>query len=45
LLLEISPMLHEAVAALLGAEPLLEPGPTIKDLARHPRVAQAKKKG
>jgi release factor glutamine methyltransferase len=45
LLLEISPMVHEAVVALLRAEPRFDSGPTIKDLARHPRVAQAKRKG
>ena len=45
LLMEISPMLQEAVGTLLGSEPRLEAGPTIKDLARHPRVVQARKKG
>ena len=44
LLIEISPMIHDAVLALLAADPRLEPGPTIKDLARLPRVVQAKKK-
>ena len=44
LLVEISPMIHDAVRALLAADPRLEPGPTIKDLARLPRVVQAKKK-
>jgi len=44
LLIEISPMIHDAVQALLGAEPRLEPGPTIKDLARHARVVQARRK-
>ena len=44
LLVEISPMIHEAVRGLLAAEPRLEPGPTIKDLARHPRVVQARNK-
>ena len=44
LLIEISPMLHDAVQSLLAADPRFEPGPTIKDLARHPRVVQAKRK-
>jgi release factor glutamine methyltransferase len=43
LLLEISPMIHDAVAALLAADKRFQPGPTIKDLARHPRVVQAKR--
>ncbi len=45
LLLETSPMVHESVRALVGAEPRLELGPTIKDLARLSRVVQARKKG
>jgi len=43
LLLEISPMIHEAVTGLLAAEPRLEPQSTVKDLARHPRVAVARR--
>jgi len=43
LLIEISPMIHSAVLALLAAMPGLQPGPTVKDLARLPRVVQAKK--
>jgi release factor glutamine methyltransferase len=43
LLMEISPMIHVAVQALLAATPGLEPGPTVKDLARLPRVVQAKR--
>lgn len=43
LLMEISPMIHEAVCKLLQAEPRLEPQPTIKDLARHPRVVVARR--
>jgi release factor glutamine methyltransferase len=43
LLLEISPMIHEAVLGLLAAEPRLEPQPTVKDLARHPRVVVARR--
>ncbi|MGO9113453.1 MAG: peptide chain release factor N(5)-glutamine methyltransferase [Thermoguttaceae bacterium] len=42
-LIEISPMVHSAVQALLAAAPGLQPGPTVKDLARLPRVVQAKK--
>ena len=41
LLIEISPMIHGAVQALLAAVPGLQPGPTVKDLARLPRVVQA----
>ncbi|MGA2033103.1 MAG: peptide chain release factor N(5)-glutamine methyltransferase [Thermoguttaceae bacterium] len=44
LLMEIGPAIHEAVRALLAAEPQLEPGPVIKDLARLPRVVQARKR-
>ena len=42
-LIEISPMIHAAVQALLAAAPGLQPGPTVKDLARLPRVVQARK--
>lgn len=41
LLIEISPRILDAVTALLAAQPKLEPGPVIKDLARLPRVVQA----
>jgi release factor glutamine methyltransferase len=44
LLLEISPMIHDAVQALLTANTRFEPGPTVKDLARLPRVVQARRK-
>lgn len=44
LLVEISPLLHDAVRALLEAEGRFEIGPTIKDLARLPRVVQATRK-
>ncbi len=44
LLIEISPMIHGAVQALLAAVPGLQPGPTVKDLARLPRVVQARKR-
>lgn len=43
LLVEISPMIHEAVGKLLESEPRLEPQPTVKDLARHPRVVVARR--
>ncbi len=41
LLLEISPMIHDAACDLLRAEPSLRLEPTIKDLARSPRVVHA----
>jgi release factor glutamine methyltransferase len=44
LLVEISPMIHDAVRGIVAAEPLLEPAITIKDLARLPRVVQARRK-
>jgi len=43
LLIEISPMIHEAVQAILRAEALLEIGLTVRDAARHPRVVQARR--
>ncbi len=43
LLMEISPMIHGAVQDLLAATSGLQPGPTVKDLARLPRVVQAKR--
>jgi release factor glutamine methyltransferase len=43
LLIEISPMIATEVEALIGAQPSLELGPTIKDLAGHARVAQGKR--
>jgi release factor glutamine methyltransferase len=43
LLLEVSPMIHEAVLALLASSPELTPGATIRDLARLPRVVQARR--
>ncbi len=45
LLLEISPMIHDAVQALLAADARLESGPTVKDLSRLPRVVQARRRG
>jgi release factor glutamine methyltransferase len=41
LLLEISPMIHDAVCGIVRAEPSLRLEPTIKDLARMPRVVHA----
>jgi len=43
LLMEISPMIHDAVVGLLEADGRFELGPTIKDLARLPRVVRATK--
>jgi len=43
LLIEISPMIARAVEGLLDAEPRLRRGATLKDLARHPRIVQARK--
>jgi hypothetical protein len=42
--MEISPAIHDAVRTLLEADGHFELGPTIKDLARLPRVVQARKK-
>ena len=44
LLLEISPMLHERVEALVASDERLQLGPTIKDLAGLARVVQATRK-
>lgn len=41
LLLEVSPMIHDAVVRLIEAEPQYTAGPSIKDLSRLPRVVQA----
>ena len=43
LLMEISPMIHDAVLALIQANGHFELGPTIKDLARLPRMVQARR--
>ena len=43
LLMEISPMIHDTVRRLLEADPRFHLGPTIKDLARLPRVVQARR--
>lgn len=44
LLIEVSPMVHQAVESLIAADSRLELRPTVKDLARLPRVVQAKRK-
>jgi hypothetical protein len=41
--MEISPTIHAAVCELIATDPRFEPGPTIKDLARPPRVVQARR--
>lgn len=43
LLIEVSPMIEPAVRGLLAADGRLQLGPTIKDLAGHPRVVQARR--
>ncbi len=43
LLIEVSPMIHDPVQELLSATSGLQPGPTVKDVARLPRVVVAKK--
>jgi len=44
LLMEVSPMVHDEVVALLRGDDRFELGPTIKDLSRLPRVVQATRK-
>jgi release factor glutamine methyltransferase len=44
LLVEISPTIHDAIRALVAADARFELGPTIKDLARLPRVVQARRR-
>jgi len=44
LLVEISPMIHDAARALFEADGRYELGPTVKDLARLPRVVRARRK-
>ncbi len=44
LLLEVSPMVHDAVRAIVAGEKRLELGPTVKDLARLPRVVTARRR-
>ncbi len=41
LLIEISPMIHDAVCTILEADEHFRLGPTLKDLAQLPRVVQA----
>jgi release factor glutamine methyltransferase len=45
LLMEISPTIHDAVRTLLEADGRFKLWPTIKDLARLPRVVQATRRG
>jgi release factor glutamine methyltransferase len=45
LLMEISPTIHDTVLGLLKADGRLELAPTIKDLARLPRIVQARRIG
>ena len=45
LLLEVSPTIEPAVAALLSAAGTWQLEPTVKDLAGHPRVVRAVKRG
>jgi release factor glutamine methyltransferase len=42
-IMEISPMIHNRVLALIAVEKRFEPATTIKDLARLPRVLQTRK--
>jgi hypothetical protein len=42
--MEISPMIHDAVRSLLEADGRFEVGPSIKDLARLPRVVQGQRR-
>jgi release factor glutamine methyltransferase len=44
LLVEINPALHDVVQSLIEADARLQLGPTVKDLARLPRVVQARRK-
>lgn len=44
LLVEVSPMVHDAVREIIAAEARLEPAITLKDLSRLPRVVQARRR-
>jgi len=44
LLMEVSPTIHDRVYSLLEADGRFEPGPTIKDLARLPRIVQGRRR-
>ena len=44
LLMEVSPMIHDAVRALISSDGRFELVPTIKDIARLPRVVQARRR-
>jgi release factor glutamine methyltransferase len=43
LILEISPMIHESVRKLFADDGRFEVGPTVKDVAGHSRVMQARR--
>lgn len=43
LMIELSPMIHDAAYDLLAATPGLEPAETLRDLARHPRVIRGRR--
>ncbi len=43
LLIEVSPIVHDAALKIVEAEPRLRALPTIKDLARHPRALHAER--
>jgi release factor glutamine methyltransferase len=45
LLVEVSPMIHDAATALLAADGRFDVGLSIKDLARLPRVVTAQRRG
>jgi release factor glutamine methyltransferase len=44
LLMEISPMIHDAIRAIVEGDGRFELAPTIKDLARRPRVVVARRR-
>lgn len=44
LLLEVSPQIHERVLGILRDDGRFEPGPTLSDVARRPRVVQARRR-
>jgi len=44
LMMEVSPMIAAQVEQLVADTPALERGPTMRDLAGHPRVVQAKRR-
>ncbi len=44
LLLEVGPQIHERVLAILRDDGRFEPGPTLSDVARRPRVVRARRR-